>query len=140
MPLGFNGTRQIIDIPADGVVFLPIAATGPVRYIKVKESLLTAEGAANDPQGFTYKIPNDGSANGFTTAFPVAAPAGSAGGDQQATLELGDPLSLASKYGSPIGNGEDDLGAGAGTRAATVLFKARSATATATSIEVSQYY
>lgn len=123
---GFNGTRQIIDIAATGAALTPILATGPVRYVLVRESQKTAAGAANVPVGFEYTLPNDG----FIQALETIP------GD---TMEIGDPMALHdASHGSILGNGPNP-NIGIGTSAATTLFKAGSIAA-ATSIEVTQYY
>ena len=129
--MSFNGTKMIVDLPAGGA-YVPIAATGPVRYVRVMESLLTAEGVANAPQGIDYRLKNDGSQAGFVTAFGLAVP--------PAVLELGDPEARASHHGSVIGNGPNDGGPGLGPVAATVLLMARSASVMGTSVEVTQFY
>lgn len=128
---GFNGTRQIIDIPGDGSAFQAILATGPVRYIKVVESLLTAEGVANTLQGFNYEIPNDNTTPGFSQVLNIPP---------SVVLELGDPMSLHGIHGALLGNGPNVVVGIIGGTPATTLFTARSQTATATSIEVTQYY
>lgn len=122
---GGNFTRNIIDIPANGAL-LAILATGPVRYVKVKESQLTAAGAANEPQGFEYTLPNDN----FTQLLETIP------GD---TLGIGDPMSLRGSHGSILGNGPNVI-LGVGPTPATTLFKAQALTAAPTSIEVTQYY
>ncbi len=122
----FNGTKQIIDIPANGTL-QAILATGPAVYVTVKESQLTSTGAANVPQGFQYKLPNDK----FTRLFETIP------GD---TLEIGDRMAGHSHHGSPLGNGPDAPGAGVPARAATTLFTAQAVGGTGTSIEVTQYY
>lgn len=124
---GFNGTRQIVDIPAAGTL-LNIVATGPARYVIVKESALTAAGAANVAQGFDYKLPNDN----FTQLLAASG--------TPAAMEIGDRQAVAHKFGILLGNGPDVIVGVIGGIPATVLFKAQSATATPTSIEVTQYY
>lgn len=124
---GFNGTRQIIDLAAAGAL-TDILATGPVKYILVKESQLTSAGAANVPQGFEYKLPNDG----FTQLLETIP---------NDVLEIGDISARFNRDGSILGNGPSYIqGSPTGVTPATVLFKAQSAGATATSIEVSQFY
>ena len=122
---GFNGTRQIIDIFANGTM-TSILATGPAKFVIVKESQLTSIGAPNTPQGFTYTTPNDAFAQLHET-IP---------GD---TLELGDASSRYNRDGSILGNGPGFI-IGIGATSATILFKAQSLGATPTSIEVTQYY
>src|ERR1700735_3051422 len=121
---GSNGTQQIIDIPADTGGFLSILATGPVRLIEIVESTLTAEGAANAIQGFNYLIPNDGSANGFTTLFQN--PPGT-------VLKFAHTQAQYTKHGPPMGTGPDARGAGVPARPATTLLKVQSMTGTGTS-------
>jgi hypothetical protein len=136
MPAGFNGTRQIMDIPAGGT--LAVLATGPLRYLQVTESTRTSTGVANAPAGLNYTIPNDGSPAGFTTLFPVNPPSNGAS-DTPTKIELGDPMALHGPHGTMIGNGPGML-PGIGPTLATTLCKVSPATAAGTSVLVEQYY
>ena len=78
--LGFNGTVKIVDLPAGGAfVNIPPSKAG-VRGAIVRESIVSAEGAPLQAQGFQVKVPNDG-AGGFTTVFqrPAYSVAGQPG-------------------------------------------------------------
>lgn len=123
---GFNGTKQIIDIAANGTL-TPILATGPLVYFEVKESQLTSTGAVNVPQGFEYKLPNDG----FKALFATIP------GE---TLKIGDRKGHYKGSGSILGNGPESPGAGVPPRVAKTLLEAQSLTGTATSLEVTQWY
>lgn len=125
----FNGTRQVIDVVAVGA-FTTVLATGPVTYVKVKESQVTTEGAANVPQGFLYQL----WLNATRTWGPLLE---TIPGD---VMTIGDEMTSGSRHGSIVGNGAQTLGMGMPPTAATPLFRVQSLTATPTSIEVSQYY
>lgn len=136
----FNGTKQIINVPANTAAFIPIVATGPLRFLEIIESVLTATGTANVPQGLDYKVGNDQTVAGFTTLFATVAPTAALADAKPAMIVLGDPMAKSSRHGTMLGNGQDDMGAGAGSRPATVLLMIRSATGTGTAVEVNQYY
>lgn len=134
----FNGTTQVIDIAAVGGL-TPLLATGPVRYIKAMESTLTAAGAANATlQGFEYQLVNpDGTVGPWV---PVNTPTAESGDPVYTTMEIGDPMALQGSFGSILGHGPQALGMGLPEQPATTLCNIRSATATPTSIIVTQYY
>lgn len=141
MPGGFNGTQQIIDLPASTAAFIAILATGPVRKLEVEESPLTSAGAANTLVGLIeYKIPNDGSAGGFTTVFEAigANDETSEGQIVPAAFELSDSAGFHGPLGSILGNGSSFL-IGVGATPATTLCMIRSGGA-ATSVRVRQTY
>lgn len=122
---GFNGREYIVDINGSGGAYTPILAPGPTRYVKAIESVLTAAGAANVPQGITYLLPNDATTLGFGQALPLTV---------NNVLEIGDYAGTArSDQGSLLGNGPGVL-IGIGATPATTLFMARSATVTPTSL------
>jgi hypothetical protein len=125
----FNGTRQNIDILATGT-FTVVLATGPVTYVKVKESQVTAEGAANVPQGFQYQL----WINSTSTWGPLLETI------PDEVMTIGDEMTSGSRHGSIVGNGPQTLGMGMPPTPATPLFRAQALTATATSLEVTQYY
>lgn len=125
----FNGTRQPIDILAAGA-FTIVLATGPVTYVKVKETQVTAEGGVNVPQGFLYQL----WINATRTWGPLLE---TIPGD---VMTIGDEMTSGSRHGSIVGNGPQTLGMGLPPTAATPLFRAQSLTATPTTVEVSQYY
>lgn len=137
----FNGTQTIVDIAANtGATVL--LATGPVRFVKGVESVLTSAGAANTLQGFQYQLVSkntDGSVN-LGPWIPLTTPAAESGDIADTVMEIGDPMSLRSSHGSMIGNGPQTLGMGLPALPATTLCNLRSATGTATSVIISQYY
>jgi hypothetical protein len=140
---GFNGVQYILDIATDAAV-TQLLAKGPVRFVEVIESVLTAEGVANTLQGFQYQLPNDttnaAGRPGFTTWFPITTPSAEDGDPADAKLEIGDRQAKYGKFGTLLGNGPDTPGAGQPPIAATVLANLRSATGTATSVIVRQYF
>ena len=125
----FNGTKKITDILANGT-WTVILATGPVVYVSVKESQVNSVGAANVPQGFQYQL-WDTNARAWSQTLETIP------GE---LLTIGDEMTQGSLHGSIIGNGPQTLGMGMPPTAATPLFRAQSITATATSLEVSQFY
>ena len=44
----FNGTHDIIDVPGNGSALQDILATGPLYRFTIRESLLKANGSANE--------------------------------------------------------------------------------------------
>jgi hypothetical protein len=124
---GFNGTRTVVDIHATGTL-TAVLATGPVVYVEVEESQVTAAGAVNTPQGFQFKLPNDD----FTQLLEVIPGEVMTFGDRHGSH-------AGPGSGSILGNGPSYI-IGIGATAATTLFEAQSLTATATSIVVTQYY
>jgi len=124
---GGNFTRTVIDIGANGAP-TKILATGPVVYIEVVESQVTAENAANVPQGFLYRLPNDG----FVQELEVVPGDKASIGDRQGKHAGGG-------FGSILGNASSFL-IGVGVTPATVLFDAQSLTGTATSLQITQWY
>lgn len=129
---GFNGKQRIIDVPGSGSAYLAVLASGPVRRLRFLESTKKANGTANTPQGLTYQLPNDGSANGFTTVFDLPV-------NDVKELPDGISPSMRGEKGEIIGNGPGVL-IGVGVTAATTLFNVRSQTATGTSIILEEYY
>lgn len=136
MGISFNGTRQLIAVNASSGAYVNIVATGPVRRFIVKESLLTAGGAAQTPQGFTYTLPNQ------ATVFQVPTPSTTNEPGTFPKLEIPDPedQTFHAAFGYVLGNAADTPGAGTAPTSATVLASVRSATTTATTLEVTQIY
>ena len=131
---GFAGNSYILDINSDAGAFVSILAKSTVRRLEVTESSITAAGAANALQGvLDYLIPNDGSANGFTTIFR----------SQQEAIKLPDGADSPSRMyqGEIIGQlGQPIVGANPpGLTTATTMMKIRSGTAAATSVKVTEY-
>jgi hypothetical protein len=145
---GPNLTRRIINVGVSGT-FTSIYATGPTRAWSIRESILTAAAAANTPVGFQVKIPNDGSAAGFTTIFgrPAASETNEPG--DFPSFENWNRISEHGPHGEVFGSAaQTDPGGGAlgapgsgiGTQPATLLAEVCSLTAAATSIEIVEYF
>lgn len=138
---GFSGNRYLLDINGDGGAFVAVLAKSPLRRLVVRESTVTAEGAANTLQGLIqYRIPNDGTAAGFTTVFQEAGAndTTSQGEVKAAQIELGSPNSAVGPWGELIGNGPNVI-CGIGPTPATHLIDLRSGTATGTTVEITEY-
>lgn len=133
---GPNMTRRIIDIGVSGSP-TNIVATGPCRGWIISESLITSAGVANTRQGWITRIPNDGTANGFTTKFTRAAASAS---DPVPFFENINRISEVGPNGEVFAGPGGAMGAGGGTTSATKLCDAQSLTATATSIEIVEYF
>jgi len=140
---GPNLVRRIIDIPAANAAapFINITATGPARGWRIEESILSAEDVALSAEGFRVKIPNDGSAAGFTTVF--GRPAYSSA-NEPGTFPFFENWNHISEHG-PFGEvfagpGNATPGSGIGATNATVLCQIGSLTNTATSIEIVEYF
>jgi hypothetical protein len=130
---GFAGNRRIVDIGPNTGAFTSILAQGVVRKLVIDESQITAEGVANVPQGvLQYEIPNDGSANGFTTIFEAT---------QGATLPivLGSTIADDNWMGEIIGQPGQQIIGQANLQPSTTMIKIRSGSATGTSIIVTEY-
>jgi len=145
---GPNLRRRLVNVGIAGA-FTAIYATGPTRGWRIEESILTTAPAANTPQGFEVKIPNDGSASGFTTIFgrPAASEANEPG--DFPAFENWNRISEHGPYGEAFGSpAQSDPGGGAlgapgagiGNQAATLLAQVCSLTATATTIEIVEYF
>ena len=131
---GFAGNSYIVDINGDAGAFVAIVARSTVRRLVIEESSITSGGAANALQGvLDYQIPNDGTANGFTTIFraqqePIKLPDGA---DTPSRMYQGE---IIGQLGQPIvGNNPPGL------TTATTMVKVRSGSATATSVKVTEY-
>ena len=127
MGQGFNGTKKVIDVPANGTL-RDILATGPLTYFEIVESQITAAGAPNVPQGITYSLPNDDFAQ-LHEAIPGEV------------VQIGDRAARHGSKGggSMLGNGPNVI-VGIGATAATTIAKVQSLTSTPTSVEVTQWY
>ena len=137
---GFAGQKRIVDINGSGGAFVPILATTTSTRVVIDESQVTSAGVANVPQGvIDYQIPNDGTPNGFTTAFRATQGPEGVLGAATLPIVLGNPLD-GGKRGDIIGQvGQPIAGAGGFVSTATVLIKLRSGSATATSVVVTEY-
>ena len=128
---GPNTVVRLIDIGAKGVPTI-VLATGPTRGFSIDESVITAEGANNVPQGFQVKIPNDGTANGFSYWF--ARPA-------DVTFHQRNFISEHAAHGEVFaGPGNATPGLGIGATDPTVLCILQSATAAGTTVEIVEYF
>jgi|ERR1700732_3993763 len=138
---GFKGNKRIIDINVTTGAFVSILATSTVRRLVVDESQITSAGAANVAQGvIDYKIPNDGTPNGFTTIFRAVSSYEGIIGDAHLPIVLGSPIEQVGKAGEIIGQlGQPIVGLPGGPLPATTMIMVRSGTGTATSVEVTEY-
>lgn len=135
---GPNLIRRLIAVGAAGAP-TAITATGPTRGWRIIESPVTTANAAQATQGFEVQIPNDNSANGFTTWF--ARPAIVAGVPYNDNyFENWNQISEHGPYGEAFAGPGGAVGAGAGTTTATLLCNVQSLTATATTIEIVEYF
>jgi len=141
---GFAGNRRIIDINGSGGDFVSILATSTVRRLVVDESQVTSAGVANVPQGvIDYKLPNDGTANGFTTVFRSTEGDEGIIGSSSLPIVLGNPVAQHEFQGETIGQlAQPIVGLPAAQQAAassTTMIQLRSGTATGTSVVVTEY-
>ena len=141
---GFAGNKRIIDINGSGGAFVSILATSTVRRLVVDESQITSAGAANVPQGvIDYKLPNDGTANGFTTVFRATAADEGIIGAEGLPIVLGNPIGQHEMAGEVIGQLAQPIvglpAAQQAAAAATTMIQVRSGTATGTSLVVTEY-
>src|SRR5271157_1120169 len=142
MPQGFAGVRRIVDIPANTAPFLSILATTTSRRVVIDESQITSTGATNTPQGvIDYQLPNDGSANGFSTTFRITEGDEGIIGSASLPIVLGNPIAGHAEKGEIVGQvGQYIVGMPGGQPLpATTLIKLRSGTATGTSVVVTEY-
>ncbi|MGA8727379.1 MAG: hypothetical protein WB608_01405 [Terracidiphilus sp.] len=140
---GPNLTRRLIDINGDAGALISIIATGPCRGWRITESIIKlSDGSAVTPQGFTIQIPNDGTAApGFNTTFarPAASEANEPG--EFPYFENWNHISEHGPVGEVFANvGNANPGSGIGATAAIELCRIRSLTATATTIEIVEYF
>jgi len=130
--------RRIIDLNANGGGLTTIYATWVIRRMEIRESLFTAAGAANVPQGLSYYIADDGTANGFTTQFATVPPTASESGAIPNEIVIGSEFSAHGREGIPIGAGPQPI-VGGDTTLGTKMCQLQSFTATPTSVEVLEY-
>ena len=140
---GPNLRHRLIDINGDAGAIISVLATGPTKGWSVKESIIKkSDGSAVVPQGFTIQVPNDSTdlTTGFTETFavPQALPA------VNPRFPYFENFQWAADHGNNgtgfAGAGNPDTASLAGPTTATVLFKVRSLTATATTIELTEYF
>lgn len=139
---GFSGNRYIVDINGSAGAFVSILAKSTVRRLVIDESQLTAAGAANTPQGvIDYRLPNDDTANGFTTVFRSSQGAEGIIGAATLPIVLGSAVGQVGYTGEVIGQlGQHIIGMpGDVIAAATTMIQLRSGSATGTSVLVTEY-
>jgi hypothetical protein len=131
--------RYIVDIGVAGA-FTQVFATGPTRAWRFRESILSNEAATLTPQGFKVKIPNDNTPAGFTTVFARPAASETDEPGEFPYFENWHHIEAHGPVGTAFGGAGNTEASGIGTTTATLLFEACSLTATATSIEVEEYF
>jgi hypothetical protein len=142
---GYPGNQRIVDLNSDAGAFISILAVGTCRRLKIEESTITAEGAANTLQGLLqYKLPNDGTPNGFTTIFQAIGANGVSdeGIIVPAGIELPDKGMANEKYGAVIGQAAQPIVGLPGASNLTTqipMIELRSGTGTGTSVMVTEY-
>jgi hypothetical protein len=133
----FNGSKQIIDINNNVGALTPIYATGPVTRFVVRESLVTAEGETNAPQGLLYTLPG----NAQTFAIPAASTTNDPGDFPAIEIPDREDSGYHAHERFVIGMGPDSPGAGVAPSVnGTLLCSVKSLTGTATSVQVDQIY
>jgi hypothetical protein len=142
---GYAGSQYIVDINANSGAFINIVAESTVRRLIVMESPLTSTGGANTLVGLLqYKVPNDGTTNGFTTAFEAvgANTLTTQGNPLPAEIIIGSDRSQHMPMGEIIGQlAQPIVGMPAtqqAAQAATTILQIRSGGA-ATSVQVTGY-
>lgn len=141
MPLKNGGPNLVRRLIAVGAAGAPTAvlATGPCRGWRIQESPVTTANGAQATQGFECQIPNDNTAAGYTVWF--ARPALIAGVPYNDNyFENWNQISAHGPYGEAFAGPGGAAGAGIGTLAATLLANVQSLTATATTIEIVEYF
>jgi hypothetical protein len=143
---GYAGSQYILNINGSGGAFVPIIAKSTVRRLIVRESTITSAGVANTLQGLLqYKVPNDNTANGFTTIFSEAGAntIAAQGNVVEAEITLGGDRTQHMEMGEIIGQLAQPIvglpAAQQAAAAATTMMQIRSGTATGTSVTVIEY-
>jgi hypothetical protein len=139
---GFAGNKYIVDINANTGAFISLVAQSTVRRLVVDESSITSTGASNTLQTvIDYKLPNDGSKNGFSTIFRATQASEGPIGGAVLPIVLGNPVGQFGFEGEIIGQlGQPIVGSPGGTMAAaTTMIQVRSGTSTGTSVVVTEY-
>ncbi len=116
---------RLIPINGSGGAFTPVYATMVTRRVEVVEDF-SANGGVG--QGIAYHI-DDSQTPPFTTVYEIAP--------QSEPLILGEPIPQETGYGRVIGTPPDNSGGYA--IAATLLCNLRSATATSTTVRVTEF-
>ena len=139
---GYAGQQYLLAINANTGAFVPVSAKGVVRRLVIEESPINADGTQNTLQGLIeYKIPNDTTANGFTTIFEAAGANIETTVDEvePARIVLGSDIADRNWMGEIIGQpGQQIIGQPA-AQAATVMVQLRSGTGTGTTVLVKEY-
>jgi len=143
---GYAGSQYVLDINGSGGAFVSVLAKSTVRRLIIKESTLTAAGGANTLQGLLqYRVPNDNTANGFTTIFTEAGAndVTAQGNITEAEIVLGGDRTQHLEMGEIIGQLAQPIvgmpAAQQAAQAATTMIQLRSGTATGTSVMVIEY-
>lgn len=136
---GPNLTRRLIAVGVNGAP-TQILATGPTRGWRIQESTVTTANAAQASQGIQVQIPNDGTANGLTTWFDRPPNTVAAFSPDDNFFENWNQISEHGSEGEAFAGPGGAAGAGVGTLPATVLCNVQSKTATATTIEIVEYF
>ena len=143
MPLktgGPNLTRRLIAVGVNGAP-TAIFATGFTRGWRIIESPGTLAGGAQTSQGFQVQIPNDNGANGFAQWFTRPA-VNAAVSPLEVYFENWNRIAAHGPYGEAFagpGNATPGLGIAAPT-SPTLLANVQSLTATATVIEIEEFF
>lgn len=116
---------RLININGNGGTFTPVYATQTTRRVDILEDY-SANGGVG--QGLQYQF-DDNQTPPFTTIYSAAP------GTEP--IMLGDPIPENNGYGRVIGNGPDHSGGYA--IPATLLINLRSASATGTTVRVTEF-
>src|SRR5579862_1011840 len=116
---------RLININGSGGAWTAVSATQVTRRVEVIEDFSANAGVG---QGLAYQF-NDGSVTPFTTVYEVAP--------QSEPIILGAPIPQNKGYGLVIGTPPD--ASGGYSIPATLLINLRSATATATTVRVTEF-
>lgn len=144
MPIAQNGgpnlIRRLIAVAANNAAApTKVFATGPCRGWRIIESPVNTSNSTQATQGYEVQIPNDNSANGFTTWFArPAIVSGVAYPDNY--FENWNRISEHGPTGEAFAGIGGALGAGIGTTNPTLLCNVQSLTSTATTIEIVEYF
>ncbi len=113
---------QLVSLNGNGGAFTSILATQSDRRVDIRED------EAGATQGLQYQKPDDG----FVKTYTVGPPAS----PDQPQLTLGNPISFGGARGPIIGMPAQNSTGNFNFIAATILVKARSKTAVATTVRV----
>lgn len=134
MPNFAWGSDTIVDVVAGGT---PILATGPLRKLKITESVIKADGlTANVPTGLDVTLPEDN----YTQVVRILPPTAAEAGAEPESFELGQDAAFHGPHGADLGNGANSPGAGIPAQPATTLCKLKPTGGGTTSVRVQQWY